>query len=147
MRTLTNGRLLSRVCHLLTLTVMLSTLVTVFGPARASASAYGCASGDPNKGPSFYCVNLNGSGTYVKSVQGTYYGSALVCNSRITAEFFDTSWRWYQTYTSSTSGCSTKVGKTININANKRRGYMCSTLKYQIAIFGNRQMSVCHAIR
>lgn len=132
----------------LVLTIMMS--LPLVSPQPAMASAYGCAGGNPNYGPSNYCVNLNGSGTYVNWVRGTWNSSAYVCNSTITAEFFDANWRWYETRTSAKAwGCAAgSGGATIGIYAHKRPGFMCSTLKYTNGTHGApwRYMSVCHRI-
>lgn len=131
--------------------MMLAVLMSVTSlfSQNASASAYGCAFGNPSWGPSHYCVNLSGSGTYVNYVSGSFGGSGLVCDANITAEFFDTTWRWYETRTSSTKwGCATAGSNSINIYAYKKRGYMCSTLRYNIAPgYPRRSISVCHQIR
>lgn len=125
------------------------TLSVPFAVQPAAASAYGCAAGNPTYGPSYYCVTLSGSGRYVSYVKGLFRGSAFVCNYRVTAEFFDTSWHWYQTYASPVrSGCATGGSETIWLNRYFKPGYMCSTLRYYNPIWPTtlRKMSVCHRI-
>lgn len=139
---------------LATLLLAAATLVAVFlslmvGPT-AHASATGCAGGNPQYGPSYYCATINGGGTYVNYVSGFFRGSAFVCDYRITAEFFDNNWRWYQTYNSATAwGCGNGGDRFIGIYSNKRPGYMCSTLIYRGASSNSypwRTMSVCHKV-
>lgn len=118
----------------------------------ASASAYGCqgfrtvnspwGSGNVNS----YCVDLQGSGTYVRSVSGAFTANVgSVCNYNITAEFFDAQGRWYMTRQSPVRyGCTwgTQYAGGISINQYVQRGFMCSTLKQN----GSRLTSVCHNI-
>jgi hypothetical protein len=116
-------------------------------PVPASASAWGCAWGNPAFGPTQYCVTLSGSGNWVSSVTGNYNGSATVGSWYITAEFFDLSWHWYQTLQSRVhGGYQNAGGDVIPVNAWKYTGYMCSTLHYALPIFGWRVMSVCHRV-
>lgn len=133
---------------LITVTLALAISAVFFVPQAAQASAYGCAAGNPQYGPTNYCVYLSGSGTYVNYVHGSWSGSAFVCNAYITAEFFDYGWNWYQTLRSGTQyGCGTGGGATIGVYSNKWQGYMCSTLHYaNINVPPNRTMSVCHQI-
>lgn len=61
----------------------------------------------------------------------------------MTAEFFDSSGRWYKTYSTPTRyGCSRTGSGSISINRSMKRGFMCSTLKQN----GGRITSVCHNI-
>lgn len=130
------------------LIVLLTTWISMLN-STASASAYGCSFGHPTYGPSQYCVYLRGSGRYVDYVKTSFRGSAFACNYRTTAEFFDSSWRWYKTYSTGTSsGCGTGADARINVYANMKSGYMCSTLHYSRSDreSANRRMSVCHRI-
>ena len=115
-------------------------------PVRQS-SAYGCTVwGEPVTGlPADYCVYLSGSGLSVGYVTGGFATTTQqVCAWNITAEFFDTSWRWYKTYKSpSHSGCTRRGSDRINIGANMRAGYMCSTLKPYGTV---KLASVCHRV-
>lgn len=114
----------------------------------SSASAYGCAFGNAMYGPPQYCVYISGGGTWVNSVTGNFGGGTEVRDWFITAEFFDNSWRWYQTYRGPYHGCcSTGGDNVIYVNAYKRPGYMCSTLNY-VSVYTNswRKMSVCHKV-
>lgn len=118
-------------------------------PAASQASAYGCAAGNSLYGPDTYCVYLSGGGTYVNYVSASWRGSAFACNAYITAEFFDASWNWHQTYRSGTQyGCGTGGDARINIYGYKWNGYMCSTLHYSnyYSAAPNRVMSVCHRV-
>ncbi len=121
----------------------------IFAPVSAQASATGCAGGNPSWGPTTYCVTLDGTGTYVRTVTGTWRGSGFACDSYITAEFFDVYWNWYQTKRSATQwGCATGSSAAIGIWSNKWPGYMCSTLHYHLpGSTTDRRMSVCHSIR
>ena len=134
---------------------MLASLVgfgVVANPSPASASAFGCSGfrgiNTPwaNVSANQYCVTLNGSGTYVSSVTGSFTANVgNVCNYNITAEFFDTSGRWYMTRTGgTTTGCfwGTQFVRSVAVNQTVRPGYMCSTLKQN----GTRLASVCHNI-
>lgn len=116
-------------------------------PVR-SVGAFGCSFGNPWLGPDSYCVVINGSGTYVETVGGRFSGSSFVCDWRITAEFFDKSWRWYQTIPSGTHrGCSTAGTEAVWVGSRKKPGFMCSTLHYKnTPSSGWRRMSVCHRI-
>ena len=135
------NRFILAACSVLALSGLL------FTPALTQASAYGCAFGNPLYGPSQYCVYMSGSGNYVSYVSTSARGSALICNGSATAEFYDTNWRWYQTLNSGTQwGCGTGFDFRINVNGYRQNGYMCSTFRYSIVFYGNRQMSVCHAI-
>lgn len=114
---------------------------------KAFASAFGCSYGVSPRSPNTYCVSLNGSGTYVNYVYGQFNGGAVICNYYMTAEFFDTSWRWYETRNSvRTSGCANGGGGWIGIYAYKKRGYMCSTLHYYDGLGTKRTMSRCFSI-
>lgn len=135
-----------------TLLTTMSSLIIAIGlmaPSVSQASASGCTGGNPNYGPHSYCVTLSGSGTYVDHITGIWRGSAWACNAYMTAEFFDTNWRWYQTYrTPVQNGCGTGGDATVWVYANKRYGYMCSTLHYSYNNRGSGQtMSVCHQIK
>lgn len=131
----------------LAITLML-VLAMVALPQTAYASAYGCNIKSGLTGPNSYCVYISGSSTYVSYVKGTYSGGAIIKNPYITAEFFDTNWRWYKTYKSSvTYGEVTGGTKSISIKQTMKPGYMCSTLHYSIARLGNKTMSVCHQIK
>jgi hypothetical protein len=122
------------------------------GAAPAGASAYGCSGFRTVNSPwgsgavNSYCVDLQGTGTYVRTVTGTFTANVgTVCNYNITAEFFDSQGRWYMTrQTPVTYGCvwGTKFAGRITLNQDVRRGSMCSTLKQN----GSRITSVCHSI-
>lgn len=127
--------------------------VGVLGNASpASASAFGCQGFRTLNSPwgtgnvNSYCANLNGTGRYVRTVTGSYTANVgTVCNSSITAEFFDTAGRWYMTRQSPVRyGCrwGTQYAGGITLNQNVRPGFMCSTLKQN----GARLTSVCHSI-
>lgn len=116
----------------------------------AHASAWGC-SYYGNLGPiqgipiynGSYCAGIEGSGTWVDGVYGNFSSAGNVCNWNITAEFFDSSGRWYQTYTGATHWTCGRTGSDgIYIGEYKQRGRMCSTLKTN----GGRITSVCHNI-
>ncbi len=121
--------------------------LTLMTTSPVGASAYGCTSRDPFFDPNLYCVYLSGGGTYVNYVSGSFRGGAVVCNYRITAEFFNKNWGWYETRTSSTTyGCANGGSKRIDIYGHKQTGYMCSTLSYDVPFKGRRSMSVCHRV-
>lgn len=118
------------------------------GPAHASATGISWFSARGVSGT--YTAHINGSGTYVNYVKGTWRtDGGFICNLTVTAEFFDTNWRWYQTRSSYQHGCSTGGSRTISIYAHRRRGYMCSTLRGESPLdhVNRRLTSVCHAIR
>jgi hypothetical protein len=126
-------------------------LLAVLGATArsADASAYGCSAwgaktiGKYPVATGMYCVNIQGSGTHVKWVGGGFKSIGNVCNWSITAEFFDSAGRWYQTRSGPTHyGCARSANDVIWINATKKRGFMCSTLKTN----GLRITSVCHNI-
>lgn len=127
--------------------------VSVLGSAApASASAFGCSGFRTVNSPygsgavNSYCVNLDGSGRYVRSVSGSFTANVgTVCNYNITAEFFDTSGRYYMARsTGTTYGCywGTRFAGRITLNQTVRPGFMCSTLKQN----GGRLTSVCHSV-
>lgn len=115
------------------------------GTAQAS---WNCTNGNWMYGPSWYCENIGGGGLYVTYVEGYFGGSAFACNYYETAEFYDTSWNWYQTLRSSTRwGCATGDQIYIWTNSYKRAGYACSTLHYaNTNTSPNRTMRVCRTI-
>jgi hypothetical protein len=124
-------------------------LVSIGTAKPAAAGAYGCAAwgagtyaGKPYA-QGGYCAEINGSGTFVKYVGGGFNSAGNVCNWNITAEFFDSNGRWYQTYNGPAHyQCNVKANDVIWINQYKARGRMCSTLKSN----GGRIQSVCHNI-
>lgn len=137
----------------LLLAIFISTLAVVGASGQtAGASAFGCSQyrpiGTPWGTPSVnsYCARLDGSGTWVNYVSGSFTSNAgNLCNYNITAEFFDSAGRWYMTRATPVRyGCwwGTQHAGTIWINQNVRKGYMCSTLKTN----GARVTSVCHNI-
>jgi hypothetical protein len=110
---------------------------------KSTKTAYGCKVWFTNGLPNDYCVLLSGSGTYVSYVKGNFALTGAISNWSITAEFFDTSGRWYQTYSSPIHyGTAVTNWDTISIGRWMRPGLMCSTLKSN----GNRINSVCHSI-
>lgn len=123
------------------------------GAPTAHASAYGCngwrnVSVKGNNVPlNNYCVSLDGTGTFVRSVRGNFSSNVgTVCNYNVTAEFFDSAGNWYMTKASPVKwgckwGTDTNAG-TIVMNQHVRRGTMCSTLRQN----GARITSVCHSI-
>lgn len=123
-------------------------MTLVFTPS-SSASAYGCAFGNPVYGPPQYCVFISGSGTWVNSVTGNWGGGTEVGAWYITAEFFTSNWTWYKTYKGPYHGTRGDGGggNIIYIKAYMRVGYMCSTLNY-VSLFTKswRKMSVCHRV-
>ncbi len=118
-------------------------------PYPAAASAYGVSyfgsfliDGIPIYNGN-YGVTINGSGQYVRTVQGSFAAVGNVCNWHVTAEFFDANGRWYQTVRSPTKwGCDRSNGFRLPIYSYKHKGFMCSTLKSK----GTRITSVCHSI-
>lgn len=122
--------------------------VAIIAGQPAYASAYGCNFKSGISGPSSYCVKIDGYSTYVNYVSGEFRGSQEVINSYITAEFFDSNWHWYQTYKSPvTKAWTAWAYKKIVIKANKKPGYMCSTLHYTLPFNKIKTMSVCHQIK
>jgi len=68
-----------------------------------------------------------------------------ICNWNVTAEFFDTSDHWYQTFNAPVHrGCNSYWNQAdavfIIVNKEMKPGKMCSTLKSN----GTRKTSVCH---
>ena len=128
----------------------LTAALTLAVSPDAQASATGAAGFRILNVSGVYTVHINGSGTYVNYVSGTWRtNGGEVCNVRVTAEFFDTAWRWYETKSAYHGlGCSTGGTQRINIYARKRPGYMCSTMRAEIpTLAGIRRMtSVCHRI-
>ncbi len=139
---------------IITLALGLGAGVVTAGPV--SASAFGCSTYGPTvivsglslpKGT--YCAQISGTGTYVSYVYGqAQVNNALAgttCNYQMTAEFFDSSGRWYETQASPVRyGCFSAAGASERINFGRymRPGFMCSTLKSN----GVRLTSVCHNI-
>ena len=114
----------------------------------ASAGAYGCSGWGARQAGNYwvasgaYCATISGQGRYVQAVSGSY-GATRVCNWNITAEFFDSSGRWYQTFTGGTHwSCGSWQNDVIWLDRYVQRGTMCSTLKSN----GVRLTSVCHSI-
>jgi hypothetical protein len=95
----------------------------VASPAGASATA--CSSG-----PHTYCAYVNGKGTHVNYVIGSFSSVSTICNWTITAEFFDTHNHWYKTYESKTHlGCWFTNSTQLNVNYTAKSGKMYSTLR------------------
>jgi hypothetical protein len=124
-----------------------ATAISAASPAAASAS--GCSAwgarmvGNIPIAKGVYCVGLNGTGTYVSTVAASFTAASSVCNWNITAEFFDSNGRWYQTISGPTHwGCGWNTGDVVSVFSNKQRGSMCSTLKQN----GAPVSSVCHSI-
>lgn len=120
-------------------------------PTEAQASAYGCGFWNPFTAGGLklasgqYCVTLAGQGTFVDYVYGGFVSAGNVCNYNVTAEFFDSSSRWYMTRSSPIRyGCTraNAVAGSVSLRSYVRRGFMCSTLKQN----GARVTSVCHNI-
>ena len=131
--------------------VAFACLATIAGPVNpAGASATGTSYfgnlGNIKGMPIYkgnYLVTLNGARTNVNYVRGTFSSAGLICNSNITAEFFDAKGRWYKTYSAPVAlGCRRTHQQVINIGKRMQPGRMCSTLKTN----GSRITSVCHNI-
>jgi hypothetical protein len=114
--------------------------------APASASASNCPAFVAFFDGTFgnYCAIVYGTGLHVSEVYGTFTDFVHpVCNWTITAEFFDTTWKWYKTFQSPVhSGCTNHSSTAIYPNYNAKAGHMCSTLKSN----GNRLTSYCFNI-
>lgn len=139
-----------RLAAVLTAAVLSIGFTSAVTAQPANASANGCSwfgnlgniQGLPIYNGS-YCAGIDGSGTWVDGVYGNFSSAGNVCNWNITAEFFDGSGRWYQTYTGPTHWTCGRIGSDgIYIGERKQRGKMCSTLKTN----GGRITSVCHSI-
>lgn len=126
-------------------------------PQLAEASALGASSFGPQviwKQVTLplgtYYAYVSGSGTYVSYVKGwPYLNSPVgnVCNWNVTAEFFDSSGRWYRTLTGPTHFTCNSYWNNASpdylwVNGYMKSGTMCSTLKQN----GARLTSVCHSI-
>ncbi len=78
------------------------------------------------------CQEVNGSGTWVNYVAGSFVAvrRGPVCNWQVTAEFFDTSGRWYSTKaTPVRSGCDTHNWDYVHINSHVRPGFVCTSIR------------------
>lgn len=90
-----------------------------------------------------YCVGINGSGKTVNALSGQFTSYIKVCNWNITAEFFDSSNRWYKTFESSKQYSCTFTGTYgLVMKYTAKKGYVCSTLKQN----GSRLTSWCATI-
>jgi hypothetical protein len=132
---------------LVALTASLGVVAVDAPPAKAGAS--GCSFWNPftvggyRLAAGTYCVTLAGTRTYVDYVYGGFSSAGNVCNWNVTAEFFDTSGRWYMTRSSPIKhGCTPRNGAAVTLKRYVKRGFMCSTLKQN----GGRITSVCHNI-
>jgi hypothetical protein len=137
-----------------TLAMALLATVAAIGVSSqpAEASAFGCSYFRPLSSPwgtvpvNSYCARLDGTGRWVNYVSGSFtINVGTICNYNITAEFFDSSGRWYMTKSSPVQyrcDWGTRLAGSIPINQNVQRGFMCSTLKQN----GGRVTSVCHNI-
>lgn len=133
----------------LTLAITLLSLTSAlsFGVGSAGASAYGCTFGNPFIDPNTWCVALVGTGTFVNYVNGDFGGGSVVCDSYMSAVFYDTSWHWYQTVRTGTLwGCTNSHTFKLNFNAYKRVGNMCAELHYKVPLYGSRVMTKCFGI-
>jgi hypothetical protein len=126
-------------------------VATSFGAVLAltAAPAGASASNCPAR-PAFwdgtvgnYCAIVYGTGMHVSEVYGTFTNLVRpVCNWTITAEFFDSSYKWVRTYNSPKhTGCTRHSSTAIypNYTLGGKSGHICSTLKDN----GNRLTSYC----
>ena len=131
------------------LTALAATMMTLAPASNASASAAGYSywNGGNYKGIPLYSGQLSsrvsGSGTYVNYVEGSFLSAGNVCNWMVTAEFFDSNGKWYETKHSSTHwGCSKYGAKRVTIGKHVKKGTVCQSLRTN----GARITSVCHSI-
>ena len=130
-------------------------MTMTFGASPASASAYMCTFWGPINIPGVptpiptgqFCTAVNGTGTYVDNTYGSFLSAGSICNYNMTSEFFDSSSRWYRTWTSPMNwGCTFpgwgSNGMRIYERAWVQRGFVCNTLRSN----GSRITSYCFSI-
>ena len=124
---------MKRILSITALVIALASGGTLLTAQAAGASASNCPAF-----PAFRdgtaatdCAIVYGTGLRVDQVYGTFTNLVHpVCNWTITAEFFDTSWRWYKTVESPVhSGCSRHSSTAIYPRYTARAGYLCSSLR------------------
>jgi hypothetical protein len=131
------------------------TMSATFGASPASASAYTCVFWGPINIPGVgtpiptgqFCTAVNGTGTWVDNTYGAFLSAGSICNYSMTSEFFDSSSRWYRTWSSGTNwGCTFpgwgSNGMRIYEKSWVQRGFVCNTLRSN----GSRITSACFSI-
>ena len=101
-------------------------------PASAAASAYGCTTsgwGLPWYGlnSAYTCIDIEGWGNHVVSVQGQWGGVGTICNYKFQIQFSNVNNRVYETDDSGLHiGCRGGAAVwTKNYNDTKRTGRVC----------------------
>jgi hypothetical protein len=101
-------------------------------PSTATAGAFGCTavgSGLPWYGlnSAYTCIDIEGYGNTVVSVEGEWFGIGTLCNYRFQIRFRDIHGKLYETDNSPTHvGCRVAAGAwTKNYNDTKKTGQVC----------------------
>lgn len=101
-------------------------------PSTASAGAFGCTAvgaGLPWYGlnSAYTCIDIEGWGNHVVSVEGEWFGIGTLCNYRFRIRFRDINGNLYETdYSPTHTGCRVAAGAwTKNYNDTKKTGQVC----------------------
>jgi hypothetical protein len=101
-------------------------------PPTAVAGAFGCTavgSGLPWYGlnSAYTCIDIEGYGNTVVSVEGEWFGIGTLCNYRFRIRFRDINGNLYETdYSPTHVGCRVAAGAwTKNYNDKKKTGQVC----------------------
>lgn len=117
----------------------ISAFALVVNGAPASASSIGCNYykwGD-------YCVSVRGTGTYVEKLRPHFVSAVKRCNWDMSAEFFDSSGKWYKTYrTGIHYGCWFTNIDDVWVKSNMKKGFVCSTLRTNSSPIASRCESI-----
>lgn len=135
--------------------LLLGVLGSAVVASPAQAYARGCGFWNPFTVSGYslaagqYCAEVDGYRTWIYQVEGDFSSVGNVCNWDITAEFFDSHWRWKRTFASAHHYNCGHTGREyiglpyyMNQLVGENYGYMCSTLR----VGWQRVTSVCHYI-
>lgn len=120
------GRLAARFFLALALVLGVTLGSAAVNSEPASASSTGCSY------PWFgqYCETVNGSGTYVENVHGSFSSRSPICNWRLKATFYNANNQYWAAFYSDTHwGCSYVNWDTIWLKLWAPRGYVCLDLQ------------------
>lgn len=90
------------------------------------------------------CQEVNGTGTYVQHVAGSFWRTrSPLCNWQTTAEFFDVYGRWYMTRTSRTHySCDWTGWDYAGVYSYVREGFVCTSIRSNGSAVGSRCASI-----
>jgi hypothetical protein len=120
-------------------------------PPAATASAFGCTtagSGLPWYGlnSAYTCIDIEGYGNTVVSVQGEWFGIGTLCNYRFRIRFRDINNNLYETdYSPTHVGCRAAAGQwKKNYGVKKKTGSVCVQVQQNGANVGGAPCESIH---